>query len=141
LSEYEILDLAKQAENTINVLLSWWGGVSFGVVALGHFASKKLNTQLVVVVVALYVGFTVMVINRFAVNISEYGGYFGDLMALQDSGVSLSPSTVQRIAATRPGSTLASLSLPIVFFGTFLASIYYLLYVHIRERRGLRRSR
>ena len=134
MSEYELLDLAKQAENAVTALLQWWGGVSFGVVALAHFASKKLNTPLVVLVVTLYISFSAMSFTRIQANLSEYSGFLRDLAVLQENGVSLSPSTVERMQSIGPVPWYNTLTFGVVLIGTFLGSICYLVYANYRER-------
>ena len=136
MSEYEILDLANQAENQVTAILQWWGGVSFGLLALGHFAAKKLNTSLVILVVVLYVSFSVMSAVRLSLNLQEYAGYFRDLTVLQENGISLSPSTIQRIESGAQISWYAQLTFGIVLFGTFLGSICYFGYANFRERKS-----
>ena len=65
MSEFEILDLMTKTEDQRFNLIQWWAGVTFGLIALSHFAGRKLNLFLVVLVVLLYVGFTLFVGDLF----------------------------------------------------------------------------
>jgi hypothetical protein len=134
LSEYEILDLANRAEDQVTAVLQWWGGISFGVLALGHFAARKLNGFLVTLIIMLYVGFSLMMFSRFSVNGQEYASYMRDLVALQETGNSLSPAMEQRIELSYPW--YSRLAFPVVAVGTFLGSICYITYAYLRERKS-----
>lgn len=131
MSEFEILDLMTKTEDQRFNLIQWWAGVTFGLIALSHFASRKLNLFLVILVVLLYVGFTLFVGDLFFGNVTQAALHRQDLAAMQALGMPLSEVSRQ-IIAEEP-QVLRGIGFYLAVIGAFLGSISYLVYAYVRS--------
>ena len=132
MSEYEILDLINATENQRLNLLQWWGAITFGLIALAHFASEKLNLILVVLVLTLYVSFSVFMFTLFAGNQQEGLQFVAQLKVMQDAGISLSPVSQANIA-DQP-SLVQAIGYQLAVGGAFAGSNAYLAYAYWKSR-------
>lgn len=133
MSEFEILDLMTKTEDQRFNLIQWWAGVTFGLIALSHFAGRKLNLFLVVLVVLLYVGFTLFVGDLFFGNVTQAVLHRQDLAAMQAQGVPLSEVSRQIIGEER--QVLRGIGFYLAVVGAFVGSICYLIYAFVRSDR------
>jgi len=134
MSEYEILDLINATEYQRLNLLQWWGGITFGLIALAHFASERLNLILVILVLTLYVSFCVFMYSLFAGNQQEGLDFVRQLELMQAAGIDLSIVSRARIVA-EPG-VLQAVGYQVAIGGAFIGSIAYLVYAYWRSRAG-----
>jgi len=133
MSEFEILDLMTKTEDQRFNLIQWWTSVTFGVIVLSHFAGRKLNLFLVVLVVLLYVGFTLFVGDLFFGNVSQAALHRQDLAAMQALGMPLSEVSRQ-IVGEQP-QVLRGIGFYFAVVGAFIGSISYLIYAFVRLGR------
>jgi len=133
MSEFEILDLMTKTEDQRFNLIQWWAGVTFGLIALSHFAARKLNLFLVILVVLLYVGFTLFVGDLFFGNVTQAVLHRQDLAAMQALGAPLSEVSRQ-IIAEEP-QVLRGIGFYLAVIGAFFGSISYLVYAFVRSGR------
>ena len=132
MSEFEILDLMTKTEDQRFNLIQWWTSVTFGVIVLSHFAGRKLNLFLVVLVVLLYVGFTLFVGDLFFGNVSQAALHRQDLAAMQSLGAPL--SEVSRQIIGEDPQVLRGIGFYFAVIGAFVGSISYLVYAFVRLR-------
>jgi hypothetical protein len=133
MSEYEILDLMTKTEDQRFNLIQWWASVTFGVIVLSHFAGRKLNLFLVLLVVLLYVGFTLFVADLFFGNLTQAALHREDLAAMQALGMPLSEVSRQ-ILGENP-QVLRGIGFYVAVIGAFVGSISYLVYAFVRSGR------
>ena len=133
MSEYEILDILAKTEDQRFNLIQWWAGVTFGLIALSHFAGRKLNLFLVVLVVLLYVGFTLFVGDLFFGNVRQAALHGQDLAAMLAQGVPL--SEVSRDIIAEQPQVLRGIGFYLAVVGAFFGSICYLIYAFVRPAR------
>ena len=133
MSEFEILDLMTKTEDQRFNLIQWWTSVTFGVIVLSHFAGRKLNLFLVVLVVLLYVGFTLFVGDLFFGNVSQAALHRQDLAAMQSLGMPL--SEVSRQIVGEDPQVLRGIGFYFAVVGAFIGSISYLIYAFVRPGR------
>jgi hypothetical protein len=133
MSEYEILDLMTKTEDQRFNLIQWWASVTFGVIVLSHFAGRKLNLFLVILVVLLYVGFTLFVADLFFGNLTQAALHREDLAAMQALGMPLSEVSRQ-ILGENP-QVLRGIGFYVAVIGAFVGSISYLVYAFVRSGR------
>lgn len=133
MSEYEILDLMTKTEDQRFNLIQWWASVTFGVIVLSHFAGRKLNLFLVILVVLLYVGFTLFVADLFFGNVTQAALHRQDLAAMQALGAPL--SEVSRQIIGEDPQVLRGIGFYFAVIGAFLGSISYLVYAFVRSDR------
>jgi hypothetical protein len=131
MSEFEILDLMTKTEDQRFNLIQWWAGVTFGLIALSHFAGRKLNLFLVVLVVLLYVGFTLFVGDLFFGNVTQAALHREDLAAMQALGAPL--SEVSRQIVAEDPQLLRGIGFYFAVIGAFFGSISYLVYAFARS--------
>jgi hypothetical protein len=133
MSEFEILDLMTKTEDQRFNLIQWWAGVTFGLIALSHFAGRKLNLFLVVLVVLLYVGFTLFVGDLFFGNLTQAALHRQDLAAMLAQGAPL--SEVSRQIIGEDAQVLRGIGFYLAVIGAFVGSISYLVYSFVRLGR------
>ena len=133
MSEFEILDLMAKTEDQRFNLIQWWTSVTFGVIVLSHFADRRLNLFLVVLVVLLYVGFTLFVGDLFFGNVAQAALHRQDLAAMQALGIPL--SEVSRQIVGEDPQVLRGIGFYFAVIGAFLGSISYLIYAFVRSGR------
>lgn len=133
MSEYEILDILAKTEDQRFNLIQWWAGVTFGLIALSHFAGRKLNLFLVVLVVLLYIGFTLFVGDLFFGNLTQAELHREDLAAMLAQGMPLSEVS-RNIIAEQP-QVLRGIGFYLAVVGAFFGSICYLIYAFVRPGR------
>ncbi|MGC5198187.1 hypothetical protein, partial [Aphanothece microscopica] len=98
-------------------IIQWWGSVSFGLIAVAHFAAEKLNVYLLLLLVMLYSLFTgwvaldyffnVQILSGFNADLAEFGG-----LAHHGSRALLESKTVYK------GVALQNIAVAITFCGS-----------------------
>ena len=133
MTEADIVFQYSEVVNRLWSLIQWWGGVSFGLIALAHLASEKLNGVLFLLVLSLYTAYSVLILSMLYLNGAMIGDFVGELNQLAATGETLG------IYATRlsEGSVL---SIPMVILGlvvvggTYIACIFYPIYIYKHQR-------
>ena len=132
MTEDRYVELVLLAAAAVRDLLQWWLGVSFGVLAVAHFAAKKLNWAIVAIVAVLYSAHTFNTADG-VVRVSSVtaGGYeaLGQTAAIAD----LSP-VAERLLDHQIGA-FGTFMAVFAFFGTYLACLGYLIFSVLRTRR------
>lgn len=103
-------------------ILQLWIRISFGLIAVAHFASHKLNTLLLVVLNFLYITTTVFLAIILTRHISIQASFYNDLAQLAET--TDIPSAGRLIS--RSTSSLATVLALLAEIGTFLGTIAYL---------------
>jgi len=114
------------------LLLQWWAGISFGVIAVAHFAADKLKWPIVIVVLLVYVSQTA---NTFLYAIKMSGlvaGIRHELELLRDSGSASAIGTAWLDSQDPPWSQL---TYSVAAGGLFIGCISYLVYRYVEQRR------
>jgi hypothetical protein len=113
----------------------WWLSVSFGLVAVAHFAGKKLSLLLTSIIVLLYAAFSVRLYGLVEYNERIMVGFIRDLSALDASGHLQSNGAAEylRGMVERTGWPILG---DIALFGTFASVVFYLSFTVIQNRKA-----
>lgn len=130
MTEAEIVYQLSEAANRSWSLLQWWVSISFGLLVVAHVASEKLNAFLLLMVITLYVSFSLLVGNIWRRYAGTVAAYKEDLQALVESGAEVARGTNYWIH--HEGIKLLA-AFVLVF--TFICVIAYLLYCYRESRR------
>jgi hypothetical protein len=134
MSEHELLESFRSSFDQAWTQLQWWASVSFGLIALTHFAARKLNLAIVVCVSLLYVLFTIYVsLNVQALTLIGVG-YLKELEVLRDSG-EIGPAALSILDFASRYGLLNSWIYRLCVVATCIGTISYLVYTY---RKGLR---
>jgi hypothetical protein len=113
-------------------LLQWWAGVSFGVIAVAHFASKRLNLAIVLLILLVYVSQTANTL-IFAIRLGGMTeGVTQELMRLSASG---EISAIGQAWLQSQDPAWAPLTYLLAPGGLCLGCVAYLIYCYRRQRR------
>lgn len=104
-------------------IIQWWSSVSFGFIAVAHFAIDKLTKVLVLLLIALYLLFSAWVAHFYFFNVEILVGFRQDLAELGDlahhgTKALLSSAIIQR------GIILQDISIVLTFAGAIGYMIY-----------------
>jgi hypothetical protein len=128
-SEDRILELTLLANEQTATYLQWWLSISIGLVALAHFAIRKINLPIVVFVSALYVAHTV----NTARGLFKIGGINrGATLELEQLADSGNASQITEAFLEAPSAILPLYGF--AFAGTFLGTLWFLVYCYLRVR-------
>ena len=127
-----VLELYRIAIGQMWSLIQWWASVSFGLVALGHFAGKKLNFVFVVLLVVLYTSFTAFTWGIIVTVVLETRGYRDELTLLRDDG-ELGPAGIAFLDSYG-GNLVGNIGGSIAVLGAYLGAIFYLVYAYRKSR-------
>ena len=129
MSEDRILELTLQANELTATYLQWWLSISIGLVAVAHFAIRKINLPIVLFISALYVAHTVNTARSLFKIGSVFGGAALELEQLAASG---NASHITEAFLQAPGAILPLYGF--AFVGTFLGTLCFLAYCYLRVR-------
>ena len=125
MTEYELMYLISENFSQSLEIWQFWSGVSFGYMALSHFAARQLNTFIIIFLSILYVAFSAFI--TFSM---------GDLWEMSKAQDALLQSLSQRSeglsilgsAWQRTQDRAEIIPFMVAFFGTFLGALVYLPY-------------
>lgn len=142
MTEAQVLDLYSQIADRQLVIVQWWVSTTIGLVALSHFAGKRLNTFLVTFVLFAYVTYTIFASLMFYENGLQQLAYVGSLQWLQLGGVELSPAGRQIVDAEGVSGRFAIFagSFLIAVFSAFIGAIGYVIYSYRKARASENRA-
>ena len=127
MQEDSLLELLIMTQDSVRNTLQWWASISFGLIALGHFAAEKLKRPVVILLCCLYTLFTAFIFDHLTWLIWYLRGPNEELLALQDSG-QLSIAGQSFVNA----SGLFGLGTIPIFLGcaigTFFGTLWYLIH-------------
>ena len=105
--------------------MQWWAGVSFGLIAVAHFAGKKLKLLYVAFLSVLYIAFSVYSYANLSLEVDLTGVYMATLQSLVDAGELSETGTAALRVYEEAGSGVA-VWIRIAVFGLFIASLAFL---------------
>ena len=111
-------------------LLQWWASMTVGLVAISHFAGKRLNFSLLVVLIGLYCAFSAYMAALLNLIGREQFSYLESLRQLEDGGLALTEAGRFALASSEEASLVALIFFAAVVLGSFLASVGYSIYVY-----------
>ena len=134
MTETELIIAWSEVSGHLWTVLQFWASISFGMIAVAHFASEQLNRLLVVLLTVLYVLFSLYCA----------GFYISDvelLMALyEEAQLSLEERNGKGVFLSAfvhyPPVKLSALFGVVGFPTIFLGSIFYLLYRYKSVNKG-----
>lgn len=132
MTEFQILYLHSELVARLWTIVIWWASVSFGLLALAHFASEKLNLLSLIFLVILYVTVSVFVFNIQSIIFSTQATMFAELRSLNSAG-KLSLIGQQAMQGTGKITYILHYSAQL---GTFIGCIAYLVYSFKKTHRG-----
>jgi len=130
MTEAELSFQVSEVFNRLWVIQQWWASISFGVLVFAHVTGKKISIYIVSGVILLYTAYSAYMLEMLFSNSNVYLGYLHDLELLAQSGVNLSTGTNKLFNQPENIRYLA----PIVFYGTYSATVGYLIYQYILGR-------
>ena len=131
MTEYEIWELYNNSMEGLWNLLQFWSSVSFGYLALGVIAVKRLNILSVLVLSVLYIAFSMQILEALGVVHGEAGAHVASMKLLAETIGLQTPSAMQMITVDISGSYAG----PIAIFGTFMVALLSLPYQYWKSRR------
>jgi len=133
MQEFQIVELIFSGLDQAWSSLEWWASVSFGLIALTHFAAKKLNLTIVIAVSVLYILFTIYSGFNVAISTGKATFYIQDMRALAESGA-ISSGGIGTMDQMRVLAPPAVMTMILCAAGTFLGTLAYLVFSYRRER-------
>ena len=131
MTEYEILDIYSSSMEGLWGLLQFWASVSFGYLALGVLAVKRLNILSVLVLSVLYIAFSMQMFDALGVVYYEAGAHVESMKLLSETKGLQTPSAIHIVTVDTSGSY----SGPIAIFGTFIVAFLSLPYQYWKSQR------
>ena len=125
-----------QALENFRSQLQWWLGISIGVAALGHFMVRKLSLSLLILICFLYAGFTYLTIIQMRRWGAILDGLLEDLARVSASG----EGSVAAQRLLQNGFSGGDLVAFLVFFGTFLGCLAFLVWSFFQARKKDQRA-
>lgn len=134
MSEYELIALMSETQNSIVGLLQWWASISFALMVVGHFAGDKLKWPLVTSILILYTGFTILIWFLNQQRGADLEAMFRELQSLE----SLTRVGLAKVNSEGENQFAFLLTGLLSYFGTYLAAVAYLVwrFVAARQRRS-----
>lgn len=134
MSEAEILYQFTLFQDRTWETIQWWVSMSLGLVAVAHFGGKSLTKPLFILLLTLYISFTVFMATYVNISQERMLASLEDLAALPPDQLSFTSGTV---LAGNTDSIIFSLSMTICLFGVFAGSIYFLYYTYKASRASI----
>ena len=132
MSEAELLAEIQFLLERSNYLTQWWASMSLGLILLAHFGRKSLNLPIVIVILLVYVSFSINMWGQFQQALAPYDAFRSDLETLQAAGNTTNGTDA--ILSDRGVRPWHIFTYPVSMFGLFLGSIFYLLYSYRQTR-------
>lgn len=131
MTESEILENIFKIFDRYWSIIQWWASVSFGFIAVAHFAVDKLSRALVALLILLYVLFTAWVVDFYLFNVQILAGFRKDLSQLGDAAHFGTRSLLES-SIVKGGIVLQDIAFMLTFFG----AVGYLIYTFVRYQRS-----
>ena len=138
MTEAQIYEFINVHQGNLISLMQWWASISFALVALAYFGRNSLHLVLVCIVLLLYVAFSLFAYGVFIDQINRIVLLSDDFVAIAESAPEVSGISmyfIERAREGNSGSWLQYLELLIAIFGTFLASISYVIFAYRMNRK------
>ena len=133
MSEAELLTEIQFLLERSNYLTQWWASMSLGLILVAHFGRKSLNLPVVIVLLFVYVSFSINMWGQFQLALAPYDAFRADLLVLQEAGnTTMGTDAILSDRGVRPWHAI---TYPGSMAGLFLGSIFYLLYSYLQVRR------
>ncbi len=137
-----VMDLLNQTHEfgeSIWSRIEFWTGISFGMIALAYIAPNRLTPATTVLVVLLYIGFSVSVVSNIQTDLERAEVYGRDAVALaEEKNIKTGAVELTRQYMISGGSKLEAFSF-IYIPGLLLGTIGYLCWTsysyHVRTKR------
>ncbi|HAJ76213.1 MAG TPA: hypothetical protein DCM64_07130 [Gammaproteobacteria bacterium] len=133
MNEADLVDQWTRTAEILWTLFQFWGGVSFGLIAIAYLAANKLNRTLLVSVISLYclfsawlgygIGNLESLRNRIALDLQE--------LAISNGSTSNLAEGIVEIMLNPP--TVYTLLPALAIAGTFFGCIGYLEYAYVHK--------
>lgn len=132
--ELQIIEHYTELRGLFWEIMLYWTSVSFGLMAASHVAAPKLHTLVIFLITLLYAAFTVWMAMASFSNNEMVRGLLADLGELEPLQTN-SAQSVLEIHDFIMHSAFSTGSLALVVLGTFLGTISFLWYSHVKGRR------
>ena len=110
-------------------IIQWWGSVSFGLIAVAHFAVEKLNFYLLMLLIMLYGLFSGWVVLEYFFNVQILWGFHQDLVELGPLAHHGSRALIESMTVLK-GVILQDVAVVLTFCGCNA----YLIYSYLTRR-------
>jgi len=131
MTEYEIWELYNNSMEGLWNLLQFFSSVSFGYLALGVIAIKRMNILSVLVLSGLYIAFTMQILEALGIVHGEASAHVESMKLLSETIGLQTPSSIQMSTVDLSEGYAG----PIAIFGTFIVAILSLPYQYWRSQR------
>ena len=130
MTEAEIINQMFLYGEATTVLLQWWVGISFGLIGVSYFAAKRINLFFVVVLLLLYVSFSIAVASFLANLLAWQEALASDLERLNSSS-DISATLLLNLVQSPVTTWIFGAGV----IGTFLGCISYVIFAFVQSRR------
>jgi len=134
MTEAELLSQLNELGDSIWSLIQWWASISFGLLALTNFFGRQLKLAFVVVILALYVTFSLAISGNFLRLSDQLVGVISSLATL-DANVGLSEAGKAALGEDRNFFLTAGVWFVISVIGTFLGTISYVIFGYLKAHK------
>lgn len=136
ITEDRLIELVMMGSEAIGVVLQWWLGVTFGVLAVAYIAARRLNWLIVIVLSLLYSAHTYLTIDEIFMNTLVIDVLYDEAVRLVESGEH-SGVAVQVISSIiNQRLPLTNVSWPLTYFGAYFGCLAFLFYSFVRAKRA-----
>lgn len=136
MNEAQILELIFLAQGEQLSMLQWWGGTTFALLTVAHFARKNLNLFLVILILFLYISFSFYIVISSARADVMLSGLLDDIRVIQESTGQISVASESLLQEAYLDEVpfffliFSGLFAPAMFLG----SIGYVIFMYIKGR-------
>lgn len=136
MNEAQILELIYLGQGEQLSMLQWWGGTTFALLTVAHFARKNLNLFLVLLILLLYISFSFYVVIYSERGDMILSGLLDDLRILQETTgqISVASESVLQESYLEEVPFFFFIFSGIFLPGMFLGTIGYVIFMYIKGR-------
>lgn len=135
MSEADLIEEWMGTLGPLWTMFQFWGGVSFGLIALAHLAAEKLNRTLLVSVISLYTVFSAWMAYSLDQIESLRRHIASDLQQVTTENGSISNTGMRIVEYMAEPIALYSVLPALAILGTFGGCIAYLIYAYRHRNR------
>ena len=137
MSEFELVYQLALADEANATAIQWWAGLSFGLVGLAHFGQKRLSLLVVVLLIVIYVAFTINIYYQWFITLDVRDGVLSELALLPVDEIAASTAI---LIANREVVPWMYVTYGATIWGPFFGAIWYLIFCYRRsqDKVGLR---
>ena len=134
MSEYELLTLLNETQDSFTGLLQWWASISLALMVVAHFAGDKLRWPFLISILILYTAFTILIYLFLLQRGTDISNVMRELRSL-DTLTLVGSAKANAKGVNQPVFVVTWF---LSYWGTYLAAVAYLVWHSATSRRRLR---